>query len=84
MELGCAILPAYRHVQLGNSQNPVLLELLQNRNLIKEARSIINTISSPFCFSFLQTTGEWDWKFQACNHGLVFLVTNPSEGAPEE
>lgn len=46
---------------------------------ITSARCIINFIFSPSPFS---REREWDWKFQASNHDLVFLETTPQAGSP--
>ena len=52
--------------------------------IFMEASSCRHDLSLiPFsALSFLKRTGSgWGWKFQASNHGLVFLVTSPHPGA---
>lgn len=47
---------------------------------ITSARVIINSIASPSPFS-REVGGAEGWKFQASDHGLVFLLTCPHPGA---
>ena len=78
--LGPTILSTPPHVhQPRSSPNPILLGFLVEASSHRHDPSFNTISSSPL-------SGEWVWgyKFQASNHGLVFLVTSPHPGAHPE
>ena len=78
MELGCTTLTAYRPVDVFT--NLAALWTPYFRTSMKASSHRHDQIPpqslAPLLFQE-DGEGRWGWKFQASNHGLVFLVTSP-------
>lgn len=70
MELMYITWPLHVVPNLESLQTPILLRFLWKLHYIRQDPWLTQFPA----LLFLENGGEWDWKFQASNHGLVFLA----------